>query len=98
LMTWLQLYSVEARDLSAPPNTIEFAKYRADRLDRLTKRHVRAIELLAKLRSNKSESVKIENVTINQTVARKPQRRRKTPAGTANRVSAILDNLELNQN
>ena len=88
LMTWLQLYSVEARDISAPPNTIEFAKYRADRLDRLTKRHVKSLELLAKLRSSKTET-NIESVVINN--IRQPRKRRKPSVEPVNRIASIVD-------
>jgi hypothetical protein len=88
LVTWLQLYQMEVRDLSNPPGTLEYARHRMDRLDRLTKRHVKSLELLAKLRSSKTET-NIESVVINN--IRQPRKRRKPSVEPVNRIASIVD-------
>jgi hypothetical protein len=93
LTTWIQLYQTEIKDLSHPPCTLEFARYRMDRLERLTRRHLKALDMLAKLRS-KTDGVKIEQITIHQNIVKRRRKQSKLQTKTKNRISTILDGIE----
>lgn len=94
MLTWLQLYLFEIKEQTTPAASLEYAKYRADRIERLSKRHLKSLELLAKIRAIKSDIVRVDNLVVNNTTVKQTRKKRRSSGTPVNRISKLVDGMD----
>jgi hypothetical protein len=99
MLSWIQLYFYEITELKNPSASLEFARYRADRIERLSKRHLKSLELLSKIRAIRSDIVRVDSLVVNNKTVRQIRKKRRSSGTPVNRISKLVEGMDtLNQN
>lgn len=94
LITWLELYFYEVKELTHPASNLQYHQYRARRIEQLSTRHLRSLQLLARIRTNKTETVQVENIVVNSTTLKQSRKRRRSQGTPVNRIAQLVDGLD----
>jgi hypothetical protein len=99
MLSWIQLYFYEITELKNPSASLEFARYRADRIERLSKRHLKSLELLSKIRAIRSDIVRVDSLVVNNKTVKQTRKKRRSSGTPVNRISKLVEGMDtLNQN